>query len=87
MDNPTGRNRTKVTQADAAIMDIASFRAACNEGSFIDYDGFAYPAVAIADGYEEDDSKEIWPSEVKDVPDWGTFQFPSWATHVAWYNR
>lgn len=60
----------------ADVMSVEEYLDAVRGGGFIDYDGFGHP---VADG-KEDDEIFIKPSK-------GAAAIPSWATHVAWYNR
>jgi len=58
------------------LMTLAEWIEDCESGYFIDYDG--YGRIATEDGRT---SIEISPSERT------YFDFPAWATHIAWYNR
>ena len=57
------------------VYTIQEFKAICEWGGFIDYDGFGEPVKdSKADG-----SIEIKPSRLDRIP--------SDATHIVWYNR
>lgn len=56
------------------IMTVEAFKSAVEDGSFIDYDGFAHPAIV-----KQDSTKNIWPSRIE--------QLPEDATHVVWFNK
>lgn len=55
---------------------IESFQDAVKLGCFIDYDGFGLLATK-----DKVSDIEIYPSQVS------SFQYPSWATHVVWFNK
>lgn len=57
------------------LMTVREFIDACQQGGFIDDDGYGYP---VKDGMM-DPSSPIYPSLVKRIP--------TDATHVHWFNR
>jgi hypothetical protein len=58
------------------VYTTVEFLEHCNDGGFIDYDGFGYP---VKDKLA-DTSVFIKPSSAKDT-------IPKDATHIVWYNR
>ena len=60
----------------ADIYTIEEWREQCDQGNFIDYDGFGYL------GTEDSESDvQVWPSIAKE-----TALLPQY-THIWWYNR
>jgi hypothetical protein len=57
------------------VYTVEGFKEFCEDGAFIDYDGFGHPVKNDL----ADFSIEIKPSRVSDIPDD--------ATHIVWYNR
>jgi len=56
------------------LMPVDEFRASCEGGTFVDYDGHGCPVKA---GLMAD--KEVKPSRLNEIP--------SGATHILWFNR
>lgn len=56
------------------LMSVDEFAQSVEDGSFIDYDGYGYWAVA-----DKMSDVVVRPSTVDDKPEW--------ATHVIWFNR
>jgi len=52
----------------------------CKGGGFIDYDGFGRLCTN-----EKESDVNVYPSLITSKRK--AFRFPSWATHVWWYNR
>ena len=65
------------------VYTIAEFNALCQDGSFIDYDGFGNPVANVNPNGEPvyccDVNWIVSPSRYTNVPDD--------ATHIVWYNR
>ncbi len=63
-----------IKELDGDLMPVSEFLEACEDGFFIDYDGYGYPVK---------DNKyhklQIYPS--------CAFLIPSEATHIMWFNR
>jgi hypothetical protein len=57
------------------VYTIQEFKACCDHGAFIDYDGFGFP---VKDKMA-DPGIEIKPSKLQDIPED--------ATHIVWFNR
>ena len=57
------------------VYTVAEFIGHCENGSFIDDDGFGHAVL----NYLVDESIDIYPSYLEDIP--------SDATHIVWYNR
>ena len=64
-----------VPDEDDDIMTVDKWIEACEDGSFIDYDGFGYP---MKDGLA-DESTPFYPSDRRNLP--------KDATHIVWFNR
>lgn len=68
-------------QGEDDVYTVEEFKTLCENGAFIDYDGFGCP---VKDS-KADPSFFIYPSRVVAYPN------PRWipedATHVVWYNR
>lgn len=60
-------------------MTIEEWKEACDDGMFIDYDGWGDFATET-----ECSNLSVSPSDYYKNPDWNP---PSWATHIVWYNR
>lgn len=60
---------------DDDVMEIEDFKAAVEQGAFMDYDGFGYP---VKDSLADNDIR-IRPSKLEDIPDD--------ATHIVWFNK
>lgn len=71
-EKPTFKN----IDEDADHMSLEEWLDCASTGCFIDYDGLGH----LATGDQESDIR-IWPSQAEG------YQFPSWATHIVWYNR
>lgn len=61
------------------IYDISLFKTLCYDGTFVDYDGFGYPAKPANGVLKMADNLSIYPSNVHLIPDD--------ATHIVWFNR
>jgi hypothetical protein len=61
---------------DDDLYSIESFQDSVKLGCFIDYDGFGLLATK-----NKVSDIEIYPSQAL------SFQYPSWATHVVWFNK
>ena len=70
----TGRYGS-VPDGEDDVYTVAEFRQFCEQGHFIDYDGFGHP---VRDG-KLNPSVTVKPSRVSEIP--------ADATHVVWYNR
>lgn len=57
------------------VYTVSEFKKHCENGSFIDYDGFGHP---VKDG-KSDSSIWVKPSRVNEIP--------ADATHIVWFNR
>lgn len=60
------------------VMTREQFIAAVEDHSFIDYDGFAHPAIDVSGIIRQDLSTYIYPSQID--------KLPVDSTHVVWYN-
>ena len=66
-----------------SLMPLSEFVDSCELGHFINYDGFGNYATA-----KETSDIEVRPTDVaRNGKRLASFQAPSWATHVVWYNR
>lgn len=63
------------TGAEDDVYTVDEFKSRCEDGDFIDYDGFGHP---VKDS-KCDPSIIVQPSELEKIP--------ADATHVVWYNR
>jgi hypothetical protein len=89
METPTKEQVWATLQAPAELkllpsthgelMTVQEFYESINDGSFIDYDGFANWATETR--YLP--FVDVYPSKIKK----GTMTKPRWVTHVVWYNR
>lgn len=66
---------TEQVKEGDTLYTVEEFKLACEEGGFIDYDGFGFP---VKDGLE-DNSIWVKPSRLDLIP-------PD-ATYINWYNR
>lgn len=66
---------TEQIEKDDTIYTVEEFVEYCQDGLFIDYDGFGHP---IKDKLINPDIC-IYPSKLNKIPDD--------ATHIVWYNR
>lgn len=57
------------------VYTVEEFRRHCEQGSFVDYDGFGHP---VKNG-KADPNIGIQPSRLETIP--------ADATHIVWYNR
>lgn len=57
------------------LMTVDAFTKHCEEGMFIDYDGFGYSVF----GARVDNQTMVLPSKRADIPEL--------ATHILWFNR
>ena len=57
------------------VYTVEEFKAYCENGSFIDYDGYGHP---VKDKLA-DESINIKPSKLENIPEN--------ATHIIWFNR
>ena len=63
------------------LMPVAEWLETCENGNFIDYDGYGYPVQLDADGFPlMDDLIRLFPSERH-------LTLPKDATHILWFNR
>ena len=68
-------NYGNVDENEDDVYTVGEFKEYCDDGAFIDYDGFGYP---VKDGLA-DTKIFIKPSKLDDIPED--------ATHIVWYNR
>ena len=71
--------KTEPIDADDQHMTLEHFRERCEDGSFIDYDGFGHYATET----ELFSSEFVYPSDVLKKNYKPKPQF----THVVWYNK
>lgn len=73
------RELTREQGEDAAWYTREEFAAECAAGHLVDDDGYGELAVEPLSV----SSIRVWPSQMERAANW----WPSWATHVVWYNR
>ena len=67
----------KKIDTDDDVMTLEEWRACCDCGGFIDYDGFGYYS----------DGKVMWTDHTAHPSERNLVKPPEGTTHVVWFNR